>query len=207
MLKQSLGLIETQGLAAAVEAADAAVKSANVKLVGYELTRGGGWTTVKIVGDVGAVKAAVQAASVAASKVNRIVSTHVIPRPSQSLETLVFNANTVGTEPQDGSQAAPKAAKSAPTAPKAEVKVETKAKSTAEAPKATVDAQDVKAPSIPQVKDTKAKTADTHKESVAAKPKDAPAPEAPKQTTPRVSTTKRSSSGRGKGGTTTRKRK
>lgn len=206
MLKQSLGLIETQGLAAAVEAADAAVKSANVKLVGYELTRGGGWTTVKIVGDVGAVKAAVQAASVAASKVNRIVSTHVIPRPSQSLETLVFNANTVGTEPQDGSQAAPKAAKSAPTAPKAEVKEETKAKSTAEAPKATVDAQDVKAPSIPQVKDTKAKTAETHKAS-AAEPKDAPAPEAPKQTTPRVSTTKRTSSGRGKGGTTTRKRK
>ena len=65
MQQKSLGLIETQGLAAGIEAADAAVKSANVELVGYELTKGGGWTTIKILGDVGAVKAAVDAARIA----------------------------------------------------------------------------------------------------------------------------------------------
>ena len=69
-MQKSLGLIETQGLAGGIEAADAAVKSANVELIGYELTRGGGWTTVKIQGDVGAVKAAVDAARIAAGKVS-----------------------------------------------------------------------------------------------------------------------------------------
>ena len=92
----SLGLIETVGLVAAVEAADAAVKSANVALVGYELAKGSGMTTVKVEGDVGAVKAAVSAAKAAASKVGRVVSTRVIARPSSYLETLVRNPETVG---------------------------------------------------------------------------------------------------------------
>lgn len=95
-MNKSLGLIETEGLAAGVEAADAAVKSANVELIGYELTKGGGWTTVKIQGDVGAVKAAVDAARMAAAKVNRVVSTRVIPRPSAGLDVLVYNPDTVG---------------------------------------------------------------------------------------------------------------
>ena len=95
-MKKSLGLIETEGLAAGVEAADAAVKSANVELIGYELTKGGGWTTIKIQGDVGAVKAAVDAARMAAAKVNRVVSTRVIPRPSAGLDVLVHNQDTVG---------------------------------------------------------------------------------------------------------------
>lgn len=92
----SLGLIETVGLVAAVEAADAAVKSANVALVGYELARGSGMATVKVEGDVGAVNAAVSAAKAAASKVGRVVSTRVIARPSSYLETLVRNPETVG---------------------------------------------------------------------------------------------------------------
>lgn len=95
-MKKSLGLIETQGLAAGIEAADAAVKSANVRLIGYELTKGGGWTTIKVEGDVGAVKAAVDAARMAAAKVNQVVSTRVIPRPSAGLDLLVHNPNTVG---------------------------------------------------------------------------------------------------------------
>ena len=95
-MKKSLGLIETEGLAAGVEAADAAVKSANVELIGYELTKGGGWTTIKIQGDVGAVKAAIDAARMAAAKVNRVVSTRVIPRPSAGLDVLVHNQDTVG---------------------------------------------------------------------------------------------------------------
>lgn len=98
MQQKSLGLIETQGLAAGVVAADAAVKSANVELVGYELTKGGGWTLIKVQGDVGAVKAAVDAARVAAGKVNRVVSTRVIARPSSSLEALIHTPDTVGDQ-------------------------------------------------------------------------------------------------------------
>lgn len=101
MQQKSLGLIETQGLAAGVVAADAAVKSANVELIGYELTKGGGWTLIKVQGDVGAVKAAVDAAAVAAGKVNRVVSTRVIARPSSYLETLIHTADTVGDRPPE----------------------------------------------------------------------------------------------------------
>ena len=101
MQKKSLGLIETQGLAAGIEAADAAVKSANVELVGYELTKGGGWTTIKILGDVGAVKAAVDAARIAAGKVSRVVSTQVIARPSMGLTGLIHNTDTVGDQPPE----------------------------------------------------------------------------------------------------------
>ena len=100
-MQKSLGLIETQGLAGGIEAADAAVKSANVELIGYELTRGGGWTTVKIQGDVGAVKAAVDAARIAAGKVTRVVSRRVIPRPADGLERLIRSADTVGWKPPE----------------------------------------------------------------------------------------------------------
>lgn len=100
-MQKSLGLIETQGLLGGVTAADAAVKSANVELIGYELTRGGGWTTVKIQGDVGAVKAAVDAAKIAAGKVCRVVSTKVIARPAQALDRMVWTEETVGREPPE----------------------------------------------------------------------------------------------------------
>jgi hypothetical protein len=96
MFNLALGLIETIGLAGGIEAADAAVKSANVTLLGYELTRGDGMVTVKIEGDVGAVKAAVSAAVTAASKICRVVSSHVIPRPSVGLDSLIANKDTVG---------------------------------------------------------------------------------------------------------------
>lgn len=100
-MQKSLGLIETQGLLGGITAADAAVKSANVELIGYELTKGGGWTTVKIQGDVGAVKAAVDAAKIAAGKVCRVVSTKVIARPAQALDSLVWTGDTVGYEPPE----------------------------------------------------------------------------------------------------------
>lgn len=96
MIKQALGLIETIGLATAIEAADAAVKSANVRLIGYELTKGDGMVTIKVEGDVGAVKAAIDSARAAASKVGTVVSTDVIPRPAQGLEKIVCTAETVG---------------------------------------------------------------------------------------------------------------
>lgn len=86
MLK-SKGFIETKGLVAAIEAADAMVKAANVEIVGRKMI-GGGLVTVIIEGDVGAVKAAVDAGAAAAQKVGELVSVHVIARPNP--ETDVF---------------------------------------------------------------------------------------------------------------------
>lgn len=88
-MNEALGLIETVGLAAAIEAADTAVKAANVKLLGYEKTRGNGMITVKITGDVGAVKAAVTAGVMAANRVNEVYSYHVIPRPHAEIGELI----------------------------------------------------------------------------------------------------------------------
>lgn len=84
----ALGLIETKGLVGAIEAADAMTKAANVELVGYEKI-GSGLVTVMVRGDVGAVKAAVEAGCAAASRVGEIVSTHVIPRPHSDTEKLI----------------------------------------------------------------------------------------------------------------------
>lgn len=86
---KALGLIETIGLVTAFEAADTALKAANVKLLGYENTKGGGRITVKFVGDVGAVKAAVSAGVAAALRIGRIESSLVIPRPHQEIEGLI----------------------------------------------------------------------------------------------------------------------
>ena len=69
---KSLGIIETIGLASGIEAMDSALKSANVELIGYELTKGDGMVTIKLEGNVGAVIAAIHAAKIAASKVNGV---------------------------------------------------------------------------------------------------------------------------------------
>lgn len=95
MEKMALGLIETVGLIAALEAADAAVKAANVILAGYELTKGGGLVTIKLEGDVGAVNAAVQAGCAAAEKLNRVYSKKVIPRPHDELRPMIRSEETV----------------------------------------------------------------------------------------------------------------
>ncbi|MBW9087339.1 BMC domain-containing protein [Rhizobium wenxiniae] len=108
MLQDSLGLIETIGLTAAVAAADAAVKSANVTLVGYELANGDGMTVVKVRGDVGAVKAAVSAAAAEAARVGTVVSTSVIARPANGLGKIVESGATVGLEPLAAAVAAAK---------------------------------------------------------------------------------------------------
>lgn len=100
MSKQSLGLIETVGLVAAIEAADAAVKSANVELVGYELSKGG-MAMAKVVGEVAAVQAAIAAAEAAASKVNGVFATKVIARPGEGLDGFVVNEETVGATPTE----------------------------------------------------------------------------------------------------------
>ncbi|MEZ5084776.1 MAG: BMC domain-containing protein [Tessaracoccus sp.] len=90
-MQEALGLVETKGFVGAVEAADAMVKSANVKLIGKEQI-GAGYVTVMVRGDVGAVKAATDAGAAAAGKVGELVSVHVIPRPHTDVETILPSA-------------------------------------------------------------------------------------------------------------------
>ncbi len=85
MQGEALGMIETRGFVGMVEATDAMVKAAKVTLVKFEKI-GGGYVTALVRGDVGAVKAAVQAGSAAAEKVGELVSSHVIPSPHSQLE-------------------------------------------------------------------------------------------------------------------------
>mgnify|MGYP002750178715 CR=1 FL=1 len=85
---EALGMVETRGLIGAVEAADAMVKAANVHLIG-EQQIGSGLVTVMVRGDVGAVKAAVEAGGAAASRLGEVVATHVIPRPHGDVEKLL----------------------------------------------------------------------------------------------------------------------
>ncbi len=88
MEKQALGMVETKGLVGSIEAADAMVKAANVHLIG-KVHVGGGLVTVMVRGDVGAVKAAVEAGGAAAKRVGELVSVHVIPRPHEDVEAIL----------------------------------------------------------------------------------------------------------------------
>ena len=88
MEKEALGLIETRGFVGAVEAADAMVKAADVHLMNKQ-TVGAGLVTVMVRGDVGAVKAAVDAGAAAAKRVGELVSVHVIPRPHSDVEGIL----------------------------------------------------------------------------------------------------------------------
>ncbi len=88
MSLEALGMVETRGLVAAIEAADAMLKAANVVLLGTEKI-GSGLVSVMVRGDVGAVKAAVEAGSSSASKLGELVATHVIPRPHGDVEKIL----------------------------------------------------------------------------------------------------------------------
>jgi ethanolamine utilization protein EutM len=85
---EALGMIETKGFAAMVEASDAMVKAAKVELVGYERI-GGGYVTAIVRGDVAAVKAATEAGSRAAERIGELVSVHVIPRPHGNVDSVL----------------------------------------------------------------------------------------------------------------------
>ena len=88
MALQALGMVETRGLVALIEAADAMCKAANVELVGWDRV-GGGMVTAFVKGDVAAVKAATDAGASSAAKIGEVVSVHVIPRPHDDLEGAV----------------------------------------------------------------------------------------------------------------------
>ena len=90
MIGEALGLVETRGLVGSIEAADAMVKAAHVRLVGYQQI-GGGLVTVMVRGDVGAVKAATDVGAEAAARVGEVVSVHVIPRPHADVENILPN--------------------------------------------------------------------------------------------------------------------
>jgi len=92
MLEYALGMVETRGLVGSIEAADVMVKTANVHILGTEYIRNG-LVTVKIVGEVAAVKAAVDAAGAAVARVGQLVSTHVIPRPAAEVEIILQKAS------------------------------------------------------------------------------------------------------------------
>ena len=91
MTQEALGMVETRGLVAAIEASDAMVKAADVTLVGTEKI-GSGLVSVMVRGDVGAVKAAVEAGSSNASRLGEIIAVHVIPRPHSDVETILPKA-------------------------------------------------------------------------------------------------------------------
>ena len=95
--QDALGMIETRGFTAMVEASDAMVKAAKVELVGYEKI-GGGFVTAVVRGDVAAVRAAVDAGTRAAERVGELVSTHVIPRPAVNVDS----ALPLGRTPKKG---------------------------------------------------------------------------------------------------------
>ena len=88
MAQEALGMVETRGLTAAIEAADAMTKAAEVALVGTEKI-GSGLVTVMVRGDVGAVKAATDAGAAAAERVGELISVHVIPRPHEEVEFIL----------------------------------------------------------------------------------------------------------------------
>ena len=194
---QALGSIEVVGLVAGVEAADVACKTADVTLIGYELAKGGGYVSIKVEGQVAAVQAAMDAAEAAASKLTRVVSKIVIPRPHPELEPLVFSAATVGL-------ATPTPQAKATTKPAATTKVKAKKpEATTPAPKAGAaeksgPAPDPKANAKPEPtpRPEQARPASGSAQKSAPDPKPGATPKNPAETTkaPRTSTTRRKQS-------------
>ena len=105
MLDYALGMVETRGLVGSIEAADVMVKTANVSLLGTEYIRNG-LVTVQVIGEVAAVKAAVDAGAAAAQRVGQLVSTHVIARPSDDIEDILSRRGIPAEAPESSAAAA-----------------------------------------------------------------------------------------------------
>ena len=108
-MQQALGLIETRGLVGAIEAADAMVKAARVKFLGRQKVKGG-LVAVMVTGDVGAVKAAVDAGAAACKRVGTLVSSHVIPRPHYDIDAMIPACPEPETKPERMKTPRPKSA-------------------------------------------------------------------------------------------------
>jgi len=99
MADRALGMIETRGLIASIEAADAMVKAAKVQLIGKEKIQGG-LVTILVVGETAAVKSAIDAGAAAAQRVGELVSTHIIPRPDDQIDEMIRGVTTVEIKPR-----------------------------------------------------------------------------------------------------------
>ena len=99
MADRALGMIETRGLIASIEAADAMVKAARVQLVGKEKIQGG-LVTILVVGETAAVKSAVDAGAAAAQRVGELVSTHIIPRPDDQVDDMIGEVKPAERKPR-----------------------------------------------------------------------------------------------------------
>ena len=186
-MRESLGLVETRGISTAIQVADVMVKAANVKILELENSRGSGYMTVKIVGDVGAVKAAVQAAKAEGMRVGNLVSASVIARPSDGMATLFCNPKvpyqSVNKKPipQAWEDEKPKAKKV--EAKKDEPKKAEPAKAEvkkAEAPKVEPKKEEVKKPEVKKPEEKKPEPAKVEPVKKAEAPKAEPKVEAPK---------------------------
>ena len=113
---KAIGMIETNGLLASIEAADAMLKAANVTLLSKERT-GGGLMTVLVTGDVGAVKAAVHAGIAAAAKVGKVLSSHVIPRPHDEVADMLRERHSPASPPAARQEDAPLSPEEQPAEP------------------------------------------------------------------------------------------
>lgn len=190
----ALGFVETVGLAAAIEAADAACKTANVKLVGRENSKGNGMITIKIKGDVSAVKSALLSAHAAASKVNKVVSVSIIPRPGAGLEpVMVYNKETELDESPTCVEEAPKDTELTEGSIEAEEKKNQETKPQEEAEKK----QETKPQEETEKEQNVAEPSEADKEDKKAAKKDAPAAET-KDTKPAGKGTKRRTSRKSK---------
>jgi len=143
MLDYALGLIETRGLVGAIEAADAATKAADVTLIGKERADAG-LMTIKLRGDVAAVRAAVDAGAAAAQRVGELVSAHVIPRPDDETEILIYPPPWQTKESQPSPE--PKRAGRPATKPRRPLRVETLPDADAEAADAELAAAEAEKP-------------------------------------------------------------
>jgi ethanolamine utilization protein EutM len=114
MLEYALGLVETRGLVGSIEAADVMLKTANVALLGTEYVRDG-LVTVEIVGEVAAVKVAVEAGAAAASRVGTLLSSHVIPRPDDEIEPILQRRPATAAPPESTTPTQKPAPRPAPT--------------------------------------------------------------------------------------------
>ena len=184
-MQEALGLVETVGISTAIEVADVMVKAANVKVLEIENSRGSGYMTVKIVGDVGAVKAAVDAAKAAGIKYGNFVSASVIARPADGMAAVFCNPEVPYQRSNGYNDVFPKE-----VGKKVEPKIEVKPKAE-EKPKPKVEAKaevkpEVKSEATEKVEQEVEQKVETKPET----PQELPKTEASKKEAPAKSSTK-----------------
>lgn len=191
-MQEALGLVETVGISTAIEVADVMVKAANVKVLELENSRGSGYMTVKIVGDVGAVKAAVDAAKAAGIKYGNFVSASVIARPANGMAAVFCNPEVPYQRSNGYNDVFPKEVeKKVEPKPEALPKEEAKVEKKPEPEPKAESKEEVKPEVKPEIQKVEAPIEEPKTEEPKAEVKpEAPKQEAAKKATPAKSTTK-----------------